>query len=90
MVKKIIPSSDLPKISSPDCIPAMVLKKRKPELFNMRLKDSCFQTVNRSHLSFLYLRMLRGLQLKPTALLAFFLWLLKSLEMFWLVNRLEE
>ena len=50
IVKKIITNLDSSKPSGPDCIPVGVLKTREPELsyilaelFNMCLKDSCFQ-----------------------------------------------
>ena len=78
MVKKVITNFDLSKMSGPDCIPVVVLKNYKPELsyilaelFNKYLKE----------LVALYLRMLgKGLQLKTTALLVFFLWLVNSLR----------
>ena len=78
MVKKVITNFDLSKMSGPDCIPVVVLKNCKPELsyilaelFNKYLKE----------LVALYLRMLgKGLQLKTTALLVFFLWLVNSLR----------
>ena len=88
MVKKVITNLDLSKASGPDCIPVVVLKHCDlelsyilAELFNKCLKESCFQTVGRFHRWSLYLRMLgNGLQLKTTALLIFFLWLVKSLK----------
>ena len=88
MVKKVIISVDSSKASVPDCIPVVVLKKSEPELsyipaelFNMCLKSLVFEIVGRSHLWSLYLRMLgKGLLLKTTALLVFFLWLVKSLK----------
>ena len=50
MVKKVITNLDLSKASGPDCIPVVVLKNCEPdfsyilaELFNMCLKESCFQ-----------------------------------------------
>ena len=50
MVKKIITNLDLSKASGPDCISVMVLKNCEPELsyilaelFNICLKESCFQ-----------------------------------------------
>ena len=78
MVKKVITNFDLSKMSGPDCIPVVALKNCKPELsyilaelFNKYLKE----------LVALYLRMLgKGLQLKTTALLVFFLWLVNSLR----------
>ena len=49
MVKKVIMNLDLPKASGPDCILVVVLKNCEPklsyilaELFNKRLKESCF------------------------------------------------
>ena len=49
LIQKVITRLDSLKPSSPDCIPAVVLKKFKPELsyvlaeiFNMCLKESCF------------------------------------------------
>ena len=49
MVKKVITNLNLSKFSSPDCIPAVILKNCEPELsyilaelFNMCLKESCF------------------------------------------------
>ena len=49
MVKKFIMNLDLSKASGPDCIPVVVLKNCEPELsnvlaelFNKRLKESCF------------------------------------------------
>ena len=69
MVKKVIINLDLSKASGPDCIPDVVLKKCEPELsyilaelFNKRLKESCFPDCWT-----LYLRMSgKGLQLKTT------------------------
>ena len=50
MVKKVITNLDSSKASGPDCIPMVVLKNCEPELsyilaklFNMFLKESCFQ-----------------------------------------------
>ena len=49
MVEKVIRNLDLPKASSPDCIPVVVLKNCEPELlyilaelFSKCLKESCF------------------------------------------------
>ena len=88
MVKKVIMNLDLSKASGPDCIPVVVLKNYEPKLsyilaalFNICLKESFFQIIGRSHWWSLYLRMLgKGLLLKTTALLVFFLWLVKSLK----------
>ena len=87
MVKKVTMNLDLSKASGPDCIPVVVLKNCEPELsyilaklINKCLNKFFFQIVGKSHRWSLYLRMLRkGLLLKTTALLVFFLWLVKSL-----------
>ena len=49
MVRKVVMNLDLSKVSSPDCIPVVVLKTCEPELsyilaelFNKCLKESCF------------------------------------------------
>ena len=72
MVKKVIMNLDSSKASDPDCIPVVVLKNCEPELsytlaelFNKCLKEPFFfQTVGRSHLWSLYLRMMgKGLLL---------------------------
>ena len=49
MVRKVVMNLNLSKASSPDCIPAVVLKNCEPELsyilaelFNKYLKESCF------------------------------------------------
>ena len=88
MVKKFITNLDPSKASDPDCIPAMVLKNYEPELsytlaelFNMCLKESFFQIFVSSHQWSQYLRILgKYIQLKTTALLVIFLWLVKSLK----------
>ena len=88
MVKKVITNLDSSKASGPDFIPVVVLKNCEPELsyilaglFNMCLKESCFPIVGRCLRWFLCLRMLgKGLQLRTTTLLVFFLWLVKSLK----------
>ena len=88
MVKKVIMNLDLSKASGPDCVPVVVLKNCEPELpyisaelFSMCLKEYFFQIVATYHWWSLYLRMLgKGLQLKTTALLVFFLWLVRSLK----------
>ena len=88
MVKKVIMSLDLSKASGPDCIPVVVLKNCElelsyilAELFNKCLKCLVFQIVGRFLQWSLYLRILeKGLQLKTTALLVFFVWLVKSLK----------
>ena len=82
MIKKVIMNLDLLKSSGADCIPVVVLKNCESELsvilaelFSKCLKASCF------HQWSLHLKMLgRGLQLKTTTLLVFFLWIVKSLK----------
>ena len=88
MVKKVIMNLDLSKASGPNCIPVVVLKNCKPQfsyilakLFNKCLKESCFPDSWKVSSMVPYLRMLKkGLLLKTTALLVFFLWLVKSLK----------
>ena len=79
IVKKVIMNLDLSKASGPDCIPVVVLKNCEPELpyilaefFNKCLKESpdCWKVSSVG----------KGLQLQTTALLVFFLWLVKSLK----------
>ena len=81
MVKKVMLNLDSSKAYGPDCIPMVLLKNCErelsyilAELFNMCLKESCFQIVGRSHRWSLYLRMFgKDLLLKTAALLLFFL-----------------
>ena len=88
MIKKVMMNVDLSKASGPDCIPVVVLKNCEPELSYILaelsvsvLRSLVFQIVERFHQWYLYLRMLgKELQLKTTALLVFFLWLVKSLK----------
>ena len=88
MVEKVIMNLDFSKAFVPDCIPVVVLKKCDPEssyilakLFNKCLKESCFSDFWNVSLVVPVLRILgKGLQLKTTALLVFFLWLVKSLK----------
>ena len=92
MVKKVITNFNLSKASGCRYIPVVVLKncetKRSyilAELFNKCLKEwlKCliFQIVESSNRWSLYLKMLgKDLQLKTAVLLAFFLWLEKSLR----------
>ena len=91
MVKKVITNFDSSKVSGPDFIAVMVLNSEPEfsyilgELFNMCLKESSsevlfwtWKIVGRSHRLALYLRILgEGVQLKTTALLVVFLWLVK-------------
>ena len=82
MVKKAITNLHSSKAPGPDSIPVVVLKKCEPELsymlaelFNISLKESCF--LDSWNIS---LVVEKGLLLKTTTLLVFFLWLVKSLK----------
>ena len=85
IVRKIIINLDLSKASGPDCIPVVVLKNCEPELsyilaelFNKCLKESCFPDCWK--VSSVVPMLGKGLLLKTTTLLVFFLWLVKSLK----------
>ena len=88
MVKRVITNLDSSTRSSADYIPVAVLGNFEPELscilaklFNICLKQFFFQIAGRSHWWSVYLRMLRrGLLLKTTTQVVFFLWLVKSLK----------
>ena len=88
MLKKVITNVDLSKASGPDCIPVVVLKNCEPELsyilaelFNKCLKESCFPDCWKvSSVVPVFKNVGKGLQLKITALLVFFLLLVKSLK----------
>ena len=89
MVKNVITNLDSSKASGLDCILVAVLKNCEPEfsyilaeLCNMCQEELCFPDFPLvSHWWSLYLRMLgKDLLLKTTALLVFFLWLVKSLK----------
>ena len=75
-------------MSGPDCIPVVVLKNCEPEhsyilaeLFNMCLKESCSPDFWKiSFLVPVFTNVGKGLLLKITVLLIFFLWLVKSLK----------
>ena len=98
MVKRVTTNLDPPKASGLGCITVVVLKNCEAELsyilaelFNMCLKESCFQVVGRTNWWSLYLRMLgKGLQLKTNSLLVFFLWLVKSLKNLQIIDHLEK
>ena len=75
MVKKVIMTLDFSKTSGPNCIPVVVLKNCElelcyilTELFNKFLKESCFPVV------LVFKNVGKGLQVKTTTLLVFFLW----------------
>ena len=76
---------DLSKASGPDCIPVVVLKNCEPErsyilaeLLNTCLKKSCFPNCWKvSSVKVVFKNVGKGLLLKTTALLVFFLWLVK-------------
>ena len=88
MVRKVIMNLNFSKASGLDCIPGMVLKNCEQELsdilaqlFISVLRSLVFLIVGRFNQWSLYLRKLgKGLQLKTTALLVFFPWLVKSLK----------
>ena len=88
MVRKVIMNLHLLKASGPDCIPVVVLKKFETELsyllaelFNKCLKESCFPDCWKvSSVVPVFKNVGKGLLLKTTALLVFFLWLVKSLK----------
>ena len=88
MVKKIILNLDLSKASGPDCIQAVVLKICEPELsyvlaelFNKCLKESGFPDCWKvSSVVSVFKNVGERSTAKTTALLVFFLWLLKSLK----------
>ena len=92
--KKVIMNLDLSKTSGPDCIPVVVLRNCVSELSYIYLNSSIcvgrslvFQIVEMCHRWSLYLRMsVKGIQLKTTALLAFFLWLVKSLKNLYIIG----
>ena len=81
MVKKVIINLDLLKTSDPDCIPVVILKNCEPELsyilaelFNKCLKESCFSDCWKVSLVVpVFNNVVKGLQLKTTTLLYFFL-----------------
>ena len=85
MVTKVTTNLDLSKASNPDCIPVVVLKNCEPELFlllaelfNRCLKESCFPDCWKvSSVVPVSENVGERLQLKSTALLAFFLCLVK-------------
>ena len=88
MIKKVITNIDSSKASGPDYIPVVVLKNCQPEfsyilaeLFNKCLKEFCFPDCWKvSSVVPVFKNVEEGLQLKTTTLLAFFLWLVKSLK----------
>ena len=88
MVKKVKMNLDLSKASGPDCIPVVVLRNCEPEffyilveLFNKCLKESCFPDCWQVSSGVLIFKNVgKGLQLKTTSLLVFFLWLVRALK----------
>ena len=88
MVKKVIMNLDSSKASGPDCIPVVVVKSCEPELsyilaklFNMCLKQSCFPDCWKDSLVVsLFKNVGERSTAKNYSLLAFFLWLVKSLK----------
>ena len=88
MVRKVVMNLGLSKASGPDCIPVVVLKNCEPELsyilaelFNKCLKESCFPDCWKV-LSVVpvFKNVGERSTAKTTALLVFFLWLVKSLK----------
>ena len=85
---KVATNLDSSKASGPDSILMVVLKNFEPELayilaelFNLCLKESCFLDCWKVSLVFpVFKNVGEGLQLKATALLVFFLRLIKSLK----------
>ena len=88
VVKKVIMNLDLSKASGPDCIPVTVLKNCEPELsyilaklFNNCLKESCFPDCGKvSSVVPVFKNVGERPTAKTTALLVFFLWLIKTLK----------
>ena len=88
MVKKVITNLDSSKTLGTDCIPVVVLKNCEPELsyilaelFNKCYSESCFPVCWKiSSVVPVFKNVGEGLQLKTTASLVFFLWLVKSLK----------
>ena len=83
MVKKVITNFDSSKASGLFCIPIVVLKNCEPELsyilaelFKMFQKEFCFRNC------------WKGLLLKTTTQLVFFLWLVKSLKSLYILGLL--
>ena len=88
MVKKVITNFDSSKTYGPHCIPVVVLKNCEPEcsyilaeLFNIYLKESCFPDCWKvSLVATVFNNVGKGIILKTTPLLVFFLWLVKSFK----------
>ena len=93
-VKKVIMNFDLSKASGPDFISVVVLKNCEPELsyiiaelFNKCLKESCFPDCwNDSSVVPVFKNV--GESSTATALLVFFLWLVKSLKNLYIIESL--
>ena len=88
LVRKVINNLDLSEASGSDCIPVVVLKNCESELSYILaelrifvLRILVFWIIERSHWWSLYLGMMgKGVLLKTTTLLVFFLWSVKSLK----------
>ena len=91
MVKKVITKLDSSKASGCDCIPVVVLQNCEPELsyipaelFNKCLKESCFPDCSKVSLVVPVFKNVggggRGIQLRTTILLVFFLLVFQSLK----------
>ena len=86
MVKKVITNLDSSKASGPGCIPVIVLKNCEPELsyilaelFNIRMKESGFEDCWKVSS---VIPVFKNVGERSAALLAFFLWLINSVEDF--------
>ena len=96
IIKKVKTNLDLSKASGRDCISMVVLKSCEPylpyalaELFTTCLKESGFpDSLKVSSVVPIFKNVREGLQLKTTALLVFFLWLVKSLKSFYTIELL--
>ena len=87
----------LSKASGPDCIPVVVRKNCEPELsyilaehFNKCLKESCFSDSLKVSSGVPVFKNVGEQQLNTTALLVFFLWLVKSLKNLQIIDHLEK
>ena len=97
MIRKVVTNLDLSKASDPDCITVVVQKNCElensyiiAELFNKCLKESSFPDCWKvSSVLPVYKNVEeKGLLLKTTALLVFFLWLVKYLKNLYIIGLL--
>ena len=92
LVKDVITNLDLSKAPGPDCIPVVLLRNCEPklsyilpELFNMCLKESCISACCKVPC---VIPVLKNVRERSTALLVFFLWLVKYLKDFYMIGLL--